>query len=283
MSKKGVSFHIAGLFCIVLLMTGGMFFLSGCGPSAQPRWDNSENSGYANSSNAHQGARLTVVLAVYSQANQVDRARIIKQRAVGLLGGNDVWLARGPLGLAVNYGHFSSNSKAQKALKRVRKEYKNLHAGRYQFCYVKEIPSPDPPAPAQWNLLNSNCYFTLEIGTYFDEPDKDYYDRKKDALRGVRSLREQGEVAFLVHGQHESRVYVGCFGPDEIIENRRKNKIRVTVSPAIKRLQKIHPYRLEQGGIIYNIKRDVSGRKIRQARPSIIRQVTKIREELLFK
>jgi len=103
-------------------------------------------------------------------------------------------LQRGDRGLAVNYGRFANNKQAKKAFRKVKQNYKALRAGYLQFPYIKEIPRPNPAAPAQWDLLNNNCDFTFEIGTYFDLPEKNYYNRKQDAVNAVKKLRQEGEA-----------------------------------------------------------------------------------------
>jgi hypothetical protein len=147
-----------------------LIVISGCGGgdlSEQP----GVYAGQGSSANKNvAGQRLTVVLAVYSQPDRVQVAQQLKQRAEKLLGTNDIWLQSIKIGLAVNYGHFADNAEAETHKKKVKQIYKQLDPGRLQFCYIAELPASDPPADAAWNLLNSSCSHTLEIGTYFDLP-----------------------------------------------------------------------------------------------------------------
>ena len=242
--------------------------LIGCGAPRQT--GNSSAIYYPSNSNhsANQG-RMTIMLAQYNQADSIQLAQVLQQRAQIILKSNDIWLQNDQLGLAVNFGHFSDDEQAKKAFVRVKKIYGQLKPGPWQFPFIKELAKPDPPAPAEWNLLNNNCEYSLEIGTYYDVPEKDYFNRKQDAVQAVKKLRQSGELAFFVHGRHESRVYVGCASANQI-----KYKA--------KQLQKNHPFLYEQGAEVYSIEYDENNRKIRKPRRSRFIKVELIRQELFF-
>jgi len=93
--------------------------------------------------------KLTILLAQYNQPNKAQLAQSLLQRARRLLGTNDIWLLNDQLGLAVNYGHFQSQTEAEKRLVQVKKIYAKLQVGPWQFPFIKEIPEPVQAAPRE--------------------------------------------------------------------------------------------------------------------------------------
>lgn len=67
----------------------------------------------------------------------------------------------------------------------------------------------DPEAPAEWNLLNSGGYYTLEIGIYTGS-----IERKQAAVDAVREARARGIEAYYHHGDNASSVCIGAWGPE---------------------------------------------------------------------
>jgi len=227
---------------------------------------------------ARQG-HLTILLAQYNDANKVQEAQALQQRAQRLLGTDDIWLTNEELGLAVHYGHFENMEEAQKGKEQVKKMYKKLQPGRWQIFFVKEIPGPDPAAPGQWDLLQSECDYSLEIGTYYNVPEKDYYERKKDAVEAVRVLRESGQTAYFVHGRLASRVYVGCIPASQVRPPRDPSAPITIVSPEVKLLQKQYPHYYEHGAILYVHKRDKLGRDVKLPVQSAVVGVEYLRQK----
>jgi hypothetical protein len=74
-----------------------------------------------------------------------------------------------------------------------------------QILFV-ELPAPDPAAPAEWNLINAEGFFTLQIAAYKDSPH-----RKQAAVDAVREARAQGVEAYYYHGDTTSSVCVGAW------------------------------------------------------------------------
>lgn len=256
----------AGAVCCSLLTVG-------CGGERH------EETVEAGDSNA---AQFTVLLAQYNFADALQKARALNRRARQLLRSEDVWQENVGPGVAVNYGHYSTYDKAEAALARVKRVYSEMQAGKLQFCYVREIPPPDPPAPDEWNLLNSDCRYTLEIGVYFNLPDKGYTTRKRDAVRSVRKLRGQSEEAFFVHGQHESRVCVGCFGSEVAGGGDRGDKQTGMRHPEVRRLLERYPFRYENSATAYDIIHDKTGLKRRVPRRPVLVDVLRLHEEIAF-
>ena len=264
-------------------------FTIGCGTSSGTKFSDTapsfdmDSSQRVNEARKSMGKnRLTIMLAQYREPNRIELAQSLQRRAERLLRSNDVWLQNEPLGLTVNYGHFETEAQARKEHEQVKNIYKELQPGSWQFSYIKELPEPDPPAPAQWNLLNNECDYSLEIGTYYDIPEKNYYDRKTDAVKAVKALRESGETAFFVHGRTESRVYLGCIPYYRIQQTLENGRAKTQFSPLVKALQARHPYRLEHGAKVNAIERDATGRNIRIPRKSVFVNVEMLRREKMY-
>ena len=271
MLHKSVLRIIRRLLCAGLLC--GTLLTIGCGDE---RYD-----GVADSDDSNR-TQFTVLLAQYNFEDAVQRAHSLQRRARQLLRSEDVWQENVAEGIAVNYGHYPSYKKAKAALVRVKKSYDDLNAGSLQFCYVREIPIPDPPAPDEWNLLNSDCYYSLEIGVYFNLPDKGYTTRKRDAVRSVEKLRDQGEQAFFVHGKHESRVYVGCFGRELGGRGKKRKKTAAINHPEVRTLLERYPYRYENSAIAYGFNFDKTGVKRRVPRRPLLVEVLRLHDEIAF-
>jgi hypothetical protein len=238
----------------------------GCGGPAAAGSKPETNIGVASK------GRFTITLAQYDFEDRSENAQLLMQRAKAVLKTNEIWLDREPDRLSVNYGHFEKNmpdSPIQRELAKIKKIYKQLDAGPYQFCYIREVAESDPTAPREWNLLNQDCYYSLEIGTYFNVPEKEYYNRKADAVQAVKVLRESGDPAFFVHGRNESRVFIGCM-PFNVSE------------PFIKLVLRKYPFRFENGAKVYNIRQNTEGQKVRLPVDSILIEVSLLKKELPF-
>jgi len=245
--------------------------LGGCGGDAGSERYGGSMSEYPGGDSGGKGngkGQLTILLAQYNQPGKMQLASELQSRARKVLGSDDVWLQNSELGLAVNYGHFETDSQAKRELAGVKKIYGQLEPGPWQFCYIMEIPEPDPPAPEQWNLLKSNCAHSLEIGTYYDVPEKNYYNRKADAVKAVTNLRQDGEAAFFVHGRFHSRVYIGCLSSVDFGKQWENGIQKTTLSASAKELRSKYPFYHENGYKIYDISYDDDGNKVRSQRKS---------------
>lgn len=253
----------------VKLILLAVIALGGCGGGVDSGGYGGAMSEYPGGDRGGKGkGQLTILLAQYNQPGKMQLASELQSRARKVLGSDDVWLQNSELGLAVNYGHFETDSQAKKELAGVKKIYGQLEPGPWQFCYIMEIPEPDPPAPEQWNLLKSNCAHSLEIGTYYDVPEKNYYNRKADAVKAVTNLRQDGEAAFFVHGRFHSRVYVGCLSSVDFGKQWENGVQKTTLSPSAQELRSKYPFYHENGYKIYDISYDDDGNKVRAQRKS---------------
>ena len=216
-------------------------------------------------------AKVTIMLAEYNNFDAAEMATNLQWRAKRTLGSDDVWLEQSGLGVIVNYGHFATSREAKKGSAWVLKHYGDLDAGPYQFFYVREVQQPDPPAPEEWQLLGSvgsGCRHSLEIATYFNVVEKDFFGRKSAAVAAVRKLREEGETAFFLHGRLESRVYVGCFSSG--------------VDPEVGQARMRYQFRRENEAKFYAIQQTSEGKEIRVPRRPVLVDVAQLELEKGF-
>lgn len=270
---KSNRIKLALLSCLSLAYLATM--LTGCGG---PTGSHFQSRTQANIKKT----RFTIELASYNQFDRIQLAQQLQQRAKTSLPGDDIWLDHNEQGLSVNYGHFQNHDKARRQLQLVKKYYKKLNAGQYQFCYIKIIAQPDPPAPPEWNLLYNNCHYSLEIGLYYDVPEKKYYNRKADAVQAVKNLRHDVKNAFFLHGRFQSRVYVGCFPASIKQQTYQHGKLVTTLSPFVELLIKKYPYRYENGGKIFDIIHGPNNKKIRAPRRPTLVEIDTIRHNIPF-
>jgi hypothetical protein len=81
------------------------------------------------------------------------------------------------------------------------------------------LPTPDPEAPAEWNIRNAEGTWSLEIAAFKDRPD-----RKQAAVDAVKELRKENVPAYYFHGPTTSSVLIGAFPASavEIVEGSAK-------------------------------------------------------------
>ncbi len=229
----------------------------------------------------------TIVLANYRGAGSMEQAQRVQQQAQQLLS-EDIWLSyQEPDTVMVNYGHFQGSDKSsqtQREWQKVKQPnfYSKLKAGAYQFSYIRELPQVDPAAPDEWNLLNSDCFYSLEIGTYFNVPDASYYNRKADAVAGVRNLRAEGKTAFFVHGQKESRVYVGCFPREAVQTFNQHGKVEITLAPLAQLMIDQYQFWLENGAKVITVQHTPQGQEFKIPRKPVLVNIDLLAEEINF-
>ena len=255
--------------------------ISGCGPGGIG--SSSAFPGMSRSAGPTQ-LSYTIVLAQFPQDSGLTTAQQLRDQAKLLLGVQDVWLENDQQWVSVNYGHFVEQlggNMVQQELQRVRQLYPQLGLGPYQFCYLKELPQPDPPAEARWYLLNNSCFYTLEIGTYYNIPEKGYFSRKVDAVAAVQNLRNNGEQAYFVHGRIESRIYVGCFSATAVQQTMQGNVQLRGLTQEMMELKEKYQYH-ENGMRLSNIRKTQDGKEIRISKPPRIVMLDSLVSGIMF-
>jgi hypothetical protein len=82
----------------------------------------------------------------------------------------------------------------------------------FDGCVFVELIPKDPPAPAEWNLVNAKGHWSLQVGVYEGDPH-----RKQYAVDAVREMRAHGiKDAYFFHGPTASSVCIGAW-PDEAV------------------------------------------------------------------
>ncbi len=90
----------------------------------------------------------------------------------------------------------------------------------FRHALFVELTAPDPTAPPEWNLLNAQGKYTLQIGVYKGSPQ-----RKEAAVASVAEARKQGIPAYYYHGETASLVCVGVW-PESAIKYTDQNPAR---------------------------------------------------------
>ncbi len=259
-----------------------LLIFSGCngGGGALGNVGYGTGSGGASPSTASKKGRFTIVLAQYIDYEREQKAQRLQALAKRVLNSDDVWFEYEQPRLSVNYGHYQKYKDAQKELERTRKLYPQLGLGpqNLQFCYLKEIPQPDPPAPQDWNILNSGCAYTLEMAVFFDVPDKGYFNRKTDAVEAVKNLRAEGKQAYFLHGPQASWVYVECLAPTIFRRMEVNGKIMSSLDPLVNALFKKYQYH-ENGQRLFDVGKDKNGKRFRVPRKPKFIDVAKLASE----
>jgi hypothetical protein len=260
------------------ILAAVLFISSGCnGGGAIDNTGYGTGPGGQSPSAAAKKGRFTIVLAQFVEYDREQKAQRLQGRAKQLLNSDDVWFEFDQLRLSVNYGHFQKHKDAQKELQRTRKLYPQLGLGpkNLQFCYLKEIPQPDPPAPKDWHIFDSGCAYTLEMAVFFNIPDKNYFNRKTDAVEAVKNLRAEGKQAYYLHGPQASWVYVECLAPTIFRRTEINGKIVSSLDPLVNALFKKYQYH-ENGQRVFDVGRDKSGKRFRVPRKPKFIDVNKL-------
>ena len=270
---------IKKIFIISYLFAAAISFIAGCngGSGALDNTGYGTDPGGSSPSASAKKGRFTIVLAQYIDYNREQRAQSLQVRAKQVLNSDDVWFEYEQPRLSVNYGHFQKHKDAQKELQRTRKLYRQLGLGpqNLQFCYLKEIPQPDPPAPEDWNLINSGCAYTLEMAVFFNIPEKNYFNRKVDAVEAVKNLRAEGKQAYYLHGPQASWVYVECLAPTIFRRMEINGKIVSSLDPLVNALLNKYQYH-ENGQRITDIGYDRNGKRFKTPRKPKFIDVAKL-------
>lgn len=74
------------------------------------------------------------------------------------------------------------------------------------------LDSPDPDAPAEWNLVNSGGAYSVEIAAYSG------FERKQAAVESVRDARKMNIPAYYWHGPSYSHVCIGSWPATAVVE-----------------------------------------------------------------
>lgn len=174
------------------------------------------------------GSQWTIYCQTLSGAGHVQRANSVCDQLRSRTPLKDWYTVHGDGQSTIYYGFYRSfNQVADADAKRAQADRKRIDAlsdqmgnRPFKFAFFVGLDSPDPVAPPEWNLLNAEGAFTLQIGAYTGS-----IDRKQAAVSAVRDARAQGIEAYYYHGETTSSVCVGAFPEGAIRADELKSNV----------------------------------------------------------
>jgi hypothetical protein len=140
------------------------------------------------------------------------------------------------------YDTFESFDAATRRLKQIRRIQTQTGKKPFDTVHVQVVPVPGSRiGPPEWDLTSTKGAYTLCVGRWYNMPDRDFFLRRENAVLHCKMLREKGHEAYYYHGESESLVTVGLFGPDtvKVIPTGDVNQARI-VDPRVRTLRQ-HP------------------------------------------
>jgi hypothetical protein len=176
------------------------------------------------------GAQWTLYCQAFAGAAHVEQAKAVKDQLMAATAGKGLkdWHVIHQEGESVLYHGFyrtisddeAGGAKDKKEGQRAQRD-RNAITGMvdqqgnriFEHVFFVELPAPDPVAPAEWNLINAEGFFTLQIAAYKDSPL-----RKQAAVDAVRQARADGIEAYYYHGETTSSVCIGAWSRSAVRE-----------------------------------------------------------------
>jgi hypothetical protein len=174
------------------------------------------------------GARYTVFCAAVSGPSHADEATRLRDEVIGVTHWKDWYVIHQEQESDLYYGYFRSvndtndpqeDKRAHSALTAIIALTNRVGDHPFSRAMLVPLDAPDPDAPPQWNLCNSDKYWSVEVASYTGSPD-----RKKAAVESVRAARAMGIEAYYYHGASASSVCVGAW-PEDAIERQAQNTV----------------------------------------------------------
>jgi hypothetical protein len=174
-------------------------------------------------------ARYTLFCESIPGPDHVHQANYLKSQLLKGTTLKDWYVVHSEQESTLYYGYYRTynDPKDAKETDRAQLDLKQIHAIKttggdepFRLAIFVELASPDPSAPAEWNLANlkindkdTEHYWSLEIAAYHDSPQ-----RKQAAVDTVKAARAQGVEAYYYHGESVSSVLVGCWPKSAVKE-----------------------------------------------------------------
>ena len=169
---------------------------------------------------AQSSAQWTLYCQAIAGPAHVEQAKTIKDKLIAATAARGLkdWHVIHQEGESVIYHGFyrtisADDTKDKKEGQRAQRDRKEIsgmldqQGNRiFEHVFFVELPAPDPVAPPEWNLINADGFFTLQIAAYKDSPQ-----RKEAAVEAVREARAQGIEAYYYHGETTSSVCIGAW------------------------------------------------------------------------
>ena len=216
-----------------LVLALSMILLAGCGeneppkrrghpepqglPNMEPKSvsaPKSKKAGQDDAASAATDAPFTISCQAISGPNHVELANALKANLVKATPLKDWYVIHEESQSVVYHGFYKSidrsnpkeSQRAHNDLKTIQSLTNGSGERIFPHSYIVEVTTPDPQAPAEWDLANANGYWSLQIAAYKDSPK-----RKQYAVDAVREARAQGIPAYYLHGPNTSMVFVGAW------------------------------------------------------------------------
>ncbi len=165
------------------------------------------------------GAQWTILCREIGGAGHVALSRQLKENLVKTSGMRDWHLLHKEDVSVLYYGYYKSHTEPRAKSDREKIDRMADAQGRrpFRLALVTPLDAADPAGPPEWNLMNAQGYWSLQIAAYKDSPE-----RKQYALDAVKAAREQGIEAYYYHGETMSLVCIGAW-PREAVQTADEN------------------------------------------------------------
>ncbi len=163
------------------------------------------------------GAQYTIYCQAYAGPDHQNVARGVRNVLRANTGMDKWYVVHGDQQSTLYYGFYRTLDKHDPADAREGERaladldaVRTLHDSRGVRLFSASLPvsvnSPDPAANPAWDLTRSGGYWSLEVATFKDTPD-----RKLRAVQAVAEARREGHDAYYYHGPHASSVCIGAW------------------------------------------------------------------------
>jgi hypothetical protein len=160
------------------------------------------------------GAEWTIYCTTIPGLGHIQQSTNLRDQLVKSTGMRDWYVVHGENDSTLYYGFYKSLDKSIKSAREKIDAMTDATGGRpFRNALIVELTTPDPEAPAQWDLANApaGMVWSVQIAAYEGSPQ-----RKKFAVDAVREARGQGVPAYYFHGPSISSVCVGAW-PKEAV------------------------------------------------------------------
>jgi hypothetical protein len=154
-------------------------------------------------------------ILLYTHAAPTTHARDAKthlEKARRYTGWSDLYVISHENESSLYRGRFRTTEDAQGELMESKTYLTPQKIRLFARAHLVRIPGKDI-GPPEWSLANAppEAIYTVQVGVFFNVPDKDYFERKARAVRCCTELRKQNYEAYYYHGQSTSIVTIGLF------------------------------------------------------------------------
>ncbi|MEL7237566.1 MAG: hypothetical protein AAGK78_01795 [Planctomycetota bacterium] len=168
---------------------------------------------------APSNASVTIFCREFRGAQHYQTAKAAEKRAAEVMRSNDFYVVRGEDRSVLYHGFYRTadstiDEKSAREVREDREQIERITLNGVQFfprAIVASLDRADPKAPAEWDLRNSDAFWTVVIGVYTD-PAR----RKRAAVDSVRQARDMGVEAYFLHDEGHSYICLGSWPADAV-------------------------------------------------------------------